>query len=194
MFKNTLRHRSHSERHEKPDYPDHPAPGGGNYEERIEHQKYPEKEELPYQPARGGANTPKRGIRARLREKFSEKPATREEIMQLELDTRREQLKSQKYNYKHQRPSAFARVMGSGNTGRPQVVSRSPAPRRNYGQLSRGLLDNNSSFGFGNSLGKGSTWGTGINSLLSSRPDEMKPKRMKKISYQKSGLEKMFSL
>lgn len=193
MNYNILRHKHNSE-HQNPDYPDHPAPGGGNYEERVSrHQKYPQKDELPFQPARGGASTKRPGIRERLREKFREHPATKEEIMQLELDTRREQLKSQKYNYKHQRPSAFERIVG-GSQRQPRP-SRGGAPRQ---RLGGSMLDSRPSISFisKNTQPTSQGFGSGLHSLLGSGMQEQPKKYQKKQVPPTwgSGLSKMFSI
>ena len=176
----------HKQRNSRPEYPSHPAPASDKND--YSNHPYPSKDELPFQPAPGGAATRKPGLRERIREKIHEKPATHEEIKQLELDTRREQLRSQKYNFKHQRPSALERVMGGGKPQQPApryTVSRQP---RQQVQPSYGSIWGSGSFG-GNLLGGGE------NSLLRSRPYYQQPQpRKKNQPPQKSGLERMFSL
>lgn len=193
-----MKHRHVSE-HQKPDYPDHPAPGGGNYEgHQRQHKQYPKKEELPFQPAQGGASTKRPGIRERLRERFREHPATKEEIMQLELDTRREQLKSQKYTYKHQRSNAFERIVGGGQRqARPSRGYATPRSRP-QGRMGSSLLEsNNVSFGYTPGRSQSSWQGTGLNSLLGSGNPMLGPKKYSKREQPKpfaSGLDSLFSI
>lgn len=99
--------------HQKPDFPNKPAP-----------------------------SSEKKSALSRLRERFKEKPATKEEIQQLGLNAKREIYKTQIRNAKASRASRFS---GFGGGGRTPSYRRS-SPRAT--QTGSWLLDSGGSGGF----------------------------------------------
>lgn len=132
---------------------------------------------MPKKPSPGGASTQKRSsVLTKIREKFKEKPATREEVEQLGLNAKREVYKTQIQRAKSSRPSKFDFLGGE--------ESRSRGSRRN---------DNTGSFLFGGG-GKSnggsfldSNWSPSLSMFGGSSE---KPTRRGKP--QRSGLEDLF--
>ena len=131
---------------------------------------------IPSGPAPGGASTPKKSsVLSKIREKFKEKPATREEVEQLKLDAQRETYKTQKQLAKSKRPSRFAFLEGGG----------SPSSRGRRSQETGSFL-------FGGGGGKSNGGGLldfGSGPSLGMFGGGEKPRRGKQ---QKSGLEELF--
>lgn len=151
-------------------------PKSSNTTESSEHLTGPEPESLK-----------RPGIRERLRERFKEKPATEAEVEQLKLDAQREKLKSDKYKYKHARPSVIGKVLGTSprNNERRRPVGRPRQYPRRSNERSTSFGGNSQGGGFGNgsfggslldphgsdSMGSGGdAWqGSGLDSMLGGR-------------------------
>lgn len=119
--------------------------------ESVNHESH---ERVPTGPSPGGAYTAKRGIRERLIERFKEKPATKAEIEQLELDTKREQLKTLKSKARHSRPSRYEGMFGGNSSvGRVsrKVQSSSAFGGGGFG-MSSGMMSSGEGMGFGSGL------------------------------------------
>src|SRR5689334_24488415 len=72
---------------------------------------------IPTGPSPGGASTPKKAnVLSRIRERFKEKPATKEEVEQLGLNAKREIYKTQISRAKSSRPSRFSFLESSGSS------------------------------------------------------------------------------
>ena len=116
----------------------------------------------------------KQSALARFRERFREKPATAEEIRQLTLNTRREELKTRMKLAKNRRPSRFSGFGGGGE--------RQPSYRRS----SKYNRQEDSGF-FGGGGGSFMDFGSGPSlSFLTGTSNKPRGKN------QKSGLEELF--
>lgn len=104
--------------HQKPQYPTKPAPQSG----------------------------PKKSVLNRIREKFQEKPATREEVQQLGLNAKREIYKTQIQKAKSSRPSKWDNIMGGGGGRQPSYRRGSSRAAPETGSWLLG--SNNSGGGF----------------------------------------------
>ena len=86
-----------------------------------------------------------KSVLSRIRERFQEKPATKEEVAQLGLNAKRETYKTQIQRAKSARPSRLDGILGGGG-------SREPSYRRSSRMAPQ---DNSFLFGGGQSQGGG---------------------------------------
>lgn len=128
----------------------------------------------PNYPSAPAPSSQKKSVLSRIRERFQEKPATKEEIAQLRLNTQREILKTQRQRAKAARPSRFGGISGSSG---PSYRRSSPRAPRDSGMFSSGGQGSFLDFGSGPSL----SFLTGNNSQGRSRGKR-----------QPSGLEELF--
>lgn len=132
-----------------------------------------QKSQFPTKPA---PSSEKKNLLSRFREKFQEKPATKEEVMQLGLDAKREYYKTMKMKAKAARPSRFGSFGGGGGSSPSYRRSSSRAPQTGSFLMS----ESPGSWLMGPSSGPSLDFITGGSS---------KPTRGKQ---QKSGLEELF--
>lgn len=93
-----------------------------NHKNSTSNHSNPQHQKVPSTPSPGGASTPKKSsFLSKFRERLKERPATREEIAQLRLNTQREVLKTQMQRAKTSRPSRFGGMGGSQPRGRTGV-------------------------------------------------------------------------
>ena len=93
----------HHKNNNRPEYPSGPSPGGrygGGY---------------PTKPVPSTSRKP--SVLSKIRDKFKEKPATKEQVAQLKLDAEREVYKTRKAVAKKARPSRFDFFSGGGSSG-----------------------------------------------------------------------------
>lgn len=93
-----------------------------NHKNSTSNHSNPQHEKIPSTPSPGGAATPKKeSFLNKFRDRLKEKPATREEVAQLRLNTQREVLKTQMQRAKTSRPSRFGGIGGSQPRSRTSV-------------------------------------------------------------------------
>lgn len=128
-------HHTNNNQHERrDDYPNRPAPGGKYRSERNER-------DFPNRPA--PQSMKRQGLLERIKEHVKKKPATQEEIAQMELDVKKEELKTRKFKARRARPSFLGDGFGSGGGTRVRESSGG------FGSFGSGGIGN---FGMGGSL------------------------------------------
>ena len=118
--------------HHKPSYPTEPNPGGrygGGY---------------PTKPVPSSSRKP--SVLSRIKDRFKEKPATKEEVEQLGLNAKREVYKTQIVKAKKARPSRFENIFGGGGQS-GGGSRRSGGGRRSNNDSGSWVFGGNSSMG-----------------------------------------------
>lgn len=147
----------------------------------------------PNVPAPSSEQSEKKSRFAQLRERFTPKPPTQEDVARLKLESEKEKYKyDKKYYQTARRRISGSMILGGGQqsqTRRP--VGRPPFRQQNA--MGSSLLDTNPL------RGAGQTWGTGLDSMLGKgfNQQQKRPVGRPKMQPVKkplgSGLEKMFS-
>jgi len=126
-----------------------------------------------------------KSVLSRIRERFQEKPATKEEVAQLGLNAKRETYKTQIQRAKSQRPSRLDSILGGGGG------QREPSYRRSSRMAPQ---DNSFLFGGGQSQGNGflgSSEGPSLSFITGVEP-QRKGSRRKQDSGFGQGLSDLF--
>lgn len=95
-----------------------------NHKNSTSNHNAPQHQKNPYPSAPAPQSQPKRSALSRFKERFQEKPATKEEVAQLGLNAKREVYKTQIQRAKSARPGRFDNLMGGGGGGYRQSSSR----------------------------------------------------------------------
>lgn len=156
--------------HNKPHYPNHPAPSSDMQPE-------------------------KKSRFAQLRERFTPKPPTPEDVARLKLESEKEKYKyDKKYYQTARRKIGGSMILGGGQSSQTRrPVGRPPFRQQGGFGMGSSLLESNPL------RGSGETWGTGINSLLGSNSQQQKrpvgrPKMQSAKKPFGSGLNDLFSI
>lgn len=159
-----------------------------NHRHSSENHNLPHHEKSEYQSHPAPQSDRKHGFLGGIREKFREKPTTREEVEELGLRAKKETYKTQIANAKKARPSALGGLLFGG-----------PAPTRPYprGRSSRpsGYQDTSGGWLMGSSGGSGwsnAEFGSGLDNMLGAGSSGRQLRgRQKKV---KSGFDEMFGV